>query len=487
MHRMGAVSAQAANLLDAPGVVGVRNPESPAPVASIVWALLILALFAAVGRFRFAGRETSLPVLWVLLDDARWMRSMRVLRTALPLVSMLLAVVAAASTGFEAVPPGVFLILVLALIGIADPFSGFVAMATSVLVSAGFGGFASLDDFRFAVVLGATYWVPGLASSALVHSGVVGGRWGAAVVRALSAGAVFLALATASTGFIDVVTVLDASIPALAVLVAVAAGVRGIAEILEDESLPSPSTVGAAPLGIAVVATIVLSTRTISVWSLAALLLVGVVVAVRLGGSVIADRARLITGMGAVLVAVLIASGVIGVVDDIRRVDNYVARHQEIMTVNLGAAVGTTPVTVNATPDEFELRAITDYELVALSRELGLSITTSARDSAGGTLRVEDGVLNVVRGGRVSFVAVGLERSGIFDVWIRSTPRNLGSDVANNMGVIDATVTIPSDIELGRHTLELRLGMRNGGIAMIELAIEVGEGTTAASLLDPLF
>jgi hypothetical protein len=489
MHRMGAVSEQAANLLDAPGVVGVRNPESSESTAAIVWALLVLALFAAVGRFRFAGVGKSIPVLWVLLDDARWVRSMRGLRTALPLFAMALAVMASVSTEFATVPPSLILILILAIIGIADPFSGFVAMVTSVALTAAFGGFASFDDFRFAVVLGAAYWAPGLASSALARGGVVGGRWGAAIVRALGAGATFLALAETSSAHIDVVTTFDDSIAVLVLLVAVAAFVRGISESLDDEALalPVPAHVGAAPIALACVAMLVLSERTISVWSLFALALLGVVVAARVSGLQWTNQARAITGIGAALVATAIAAGVISLVGDSRRFEDYVARHETIMNVNFGEVVGTTPVTVNATPEEFELREITDYELVALSRDFGLSVTTSSRDATGGTLRVENGVLNVVRGGRVSFVAVGLEREGIFDVWMRSAPRNLASDRADRMGVIDATVSIPSDIELGRHTLELHLGMRNGGVAVIELAIDVTDGPAAAQLLNPLF
>jgi hypothetical protein len=489
MHRNGAVSKRAADLLGAPGVVGVRNPESSVPTAAVVWALLILALFIAVGRFRFSGMHASLPVMWILLDDARWVRSMRGVRFGLPLVASVLALMASASAGFEAVPPSSMFLLLLALIGIADPFSGFIAMLVSVSVSAASGGLTSFDDFRFAVLLGCVYWVPGLASSALVRGGVVGGRFVAAVVRAIGAGAMFLAMAYAASGHIDVISSTENTFTALVVIIGVAAFVHGMLEKSDEveQATPAPVLVGAAPMGIAVASMLVLSARTLSVWSLLALLLLGVVVAVRMSGEYPHQRSRFATVAAASIAAVAITAGVMSMFGENRRVEDYVARHHSIMNVNLGAVVGTTPVTVNANPGEFELREITGYELAVVSVDHGVSITTSSADVSGNALAVENGVLNIVRGGRVSFIAVGLEREGTFEAWMRSTPRNLGSGVANTMGVVDATYAIPVDLEIGSHTLELRLGMRNGGVASVTLAIQVVDGPLIASPLKPLF
>ena len=87
---------------------------------------------------------------------------------------------------------------------------------------------------------------------------------------------------------------------------------------------------------------------------------------------------------------------------------------------------------------------------------------------------------SVSAGGALTLSAVGFDANETVDITLRSTPISLGFATAGADGAVEATVTIPADIEPGQHRIEL-VGRTSGTTVSVDVevvAVAAPLGTT---------
>lgn len=104
----------------------------------------------------------------------------------------------------------------------------------------------------------------------------------------------------------------------------------------------------------------------------------------------------------------------------------------------------------------------------------GIRVAISGLDASDNPLEVgSDGTIIVDRANSIRVVASGLQPDSQYGVIMFSDPVQLGKGRTSITGEVLATVKLPSDVDAGRHTLQLNAVDKDDNLVSISTPIEV--------------
>jgi hypothetical protein len=105
-----------------------------------------------------------------------------------------------------------------------------------------------------------------------------------------------------------------------------------------------------------------------------------------------------------------------------------------------------------------------------------VSATLSGTDSSGKTLPLDtDGTVHLAAGDVIKVSVGGFEPKSIVEVWLFSTPTQLGSAVVATDGTMSGTYKLPFGIKSGSHRVVVTAKLPNGKSTTFTLGILVGK------------
>jgi hypothetical protein len=112
-----------------------------------------------------------------------------------------------------------------------------------------------------------------------------------------------------------------------------------------------------------------------------------------------------------------------------------------------------------------------------------VNATLSGADSAGKTLPLDtDGTVHLSAGDLVKVSVGGFEPKSVVEVWLFSTPTQLGSAVVGADGTMSGTYKLPFGIKSGSHRVVVTAKLPNGKSTTFTLGILVGKISTTSTL-----
>ena len=112
-----------------------------------------------------------------------------------------------------------------------------------------------------------------------------------------------------------------------------------------------------------------------------------------------------------------------------------------------------------------------------------LSATLSGLDKAGKTSPLDsDGNIHLNAGDEVKISVGGFKPGSVVEVWLFSTPTQLGTAVVGADGTVSGTYRLPAGTKSGTHRIVVTARMANGKPTTFTLGILVGEISTTSTL-----
>ena len=112
-----------------------------------------------------------------------------------------------------------------------------------------------------------------------------------------------------------------------------------------------------------------------------------------------------------------------------------------------------------------------------------VSATLSGADSAGNILPLDtDGTVHLSAGDVIKVSVGGFEPESVVEVWLFSTPTQLGSAVVGADGTMSGTYKLPFGIKSGSHRVVVTAKLPNGKSTTFTLGILVGKISTTSTL-----
>ena len=112
-----------------------------------------------------------------------------------------------------------------------------------------------------------------------------------------------------------------------------------------------------------------------------------------------------------------------------------------------------------------------------------LSATLSGLDKAGKRSPLDsDGNIRLAAGDEIKISVGGFKPGSIVEVWLFSTPTQLGSAVVGTDGTVSGTYKLPSGTKSGTHRVVVTAKLANGKPATFTLGILVGDISTTSTL-----
>ena len=112
-----------------------------------------------------------------------------------------------------------------------------------------------------------------------------------------------------------------------------------------------------------------------------------------------------------------------------------------------------------------------------------VNATLSGADSAGKTLPLDtDGTVHLSAGDVIKVSVGGFEPESLVEVWLFSTPTQLGSAVVGADGTMSGTYKLPFGIKSGSHRVVVTAKLPNGKSTTFTLGILVGKISTTSTL-----
>ena len=112
-----------------------------------------------------------------------------------------------------------------------------------------------------------------------------------------------------------------------------------------------------------------------------------------------------------------------------------------------------------------------------------VSATLSGTDSAGKTLPLDtDGTVHLAAGDVIKVSVGGFEPKSIVEVWLFSTPTQLGSAVVEADGTMNGTYKLPFGVKSGSHRVVVTAKLPNGKSTTFTLGILVGKINKTSTL-----
>lgn len=272
------------------GISSLR-PFGTGQASGWIALLMLLMLIAAYTGDAplIASRRRAPHAVSALIDDSLWVRTLGNRRYALSAAAVVLVISSLAGSDFLPIYPTALGFVALTVIGAVDPLAGFAAFAAT-LVGAVLGGAAqNSDEWRVALVVAATYVAAPMLASAVVRRF----RRVSAMPVALMVGVVVYYVATFTmTRVAGALLQAELSIEASTLVLVTPAAIALVSRWILDQRYEHMHrrelalrrmtiTLGLAPLGLALLAFVVLSNVLIDDESLLALLLLGLIVGLR--------------------------------------------------------------------------------------------------------------------------------------------------------------------------------------------------------------
>jgi hypothetical protein len=138
--------------------------------------------------------------------------------------------------------------------------------------------------------------------------------------------------------------------------------------------------------------------------------------------------------------------------------------------------LGDIEVDVDGFPQTFTLSASDQHEILVSSDSFELSLNVVALDSD--SKRIPLNLLNslqLIRGDRIELVALGLAPNTLVEAWLYSNPIQLGDAESDGAGKITTPFEIPTELEIGRHVLQVRAINAAGESVHISIDVLVGD------------
>ena len=288
--RSGRISIDDVDRSFVTGISSLR-PFGTGQASGWIALLMLLMLIAAYTGDAplIASRRRAPHAVSALIDDSLWVCTLGNRRYALSAAAVALAISSLAGSHFLPIYPTALGFVALTVIGAVDPLAGFAAFAAT-LVGAALGGAAqNSDEWRAALVVAATYVAAPMVASAVARRFR---RVSAEAVATLIGVVVYCIVGFALTRVVGALLRAELAIERTTLwLLAPAAVTLAIRWYLDQRFEQEHRrelalrrvriTVGLAPLGLALLAFVVLSNVLIDDESLLALLLLGLIVGLR--------------------------------------------------------------------------------------------------------------------------------------------------------------------------------------------------------------
>jgi hypothetical protein len=112
-----------------------------------------------------------------------------------------------------------------------------------------------------------------------------------------------------------------------------------------------------------------------------------------------------------------------------------------------------------------------------------VSATLSGADSAGKTLPLDtDGTVHLSAGDVIKVSVGGFKPGSLVEVWLFSTPTQLGTAVVGADGTVSGTYRLPAGTKSGTHRVVVTARLANGKSTSFTLGILVGDISTTSTL-----
>jgi hypothetical protein len=112
-----------------------------------------------------------------------------------------------------------------------------------------------------------------------------------------------------------------------------------------------------------------------------------------------------------------------------------------------------------------------------------VSATLSGTDSAGKTLPLDtDGTVHLSAGDLIKVSVGGFEPKSIVEVWLFSTPTQLGSAVVATDGTMSGTYKLPFGVKSGSHRVVVTAKLPNGKATTFTLGVLIGNINKTSTL-----
>ena len=112
-----------------------------------------------------------------------------------------------------------------------------------------------------------------------------------------------------------------------------------------------------------------------------------------------------------------------------------------------------------------------------------LSATLSGLDKSGKRSPLDrDGNIHLAAGDEIKISVGGFKPGSIVEVWLFSTPTQLGSAVVGTDGTVSGTYKLPSGTKSGTHRVVVTAKLANGKLTTFTLGILVGDISTTSTL-----
>jgi len=477
MNRAGELDEAATALLAAPTTVRAVSMSSDHSSLVVVWLILLVMLFVAVGRVgQVRYRRRTPDAVSVLIDDAEWAHRLGSARWLVPIVGFVLGAWASSSTQATPVTPSALLMLVMLVVSILDPLAAVTAsfaFVTGVVVG---GGIESTDGLRALVVVAAMWVLPGILGSTVSRITTTRVVLIPAAVRAAVSTSMFVALVEVLPVYTRVETTTNEFVTEFAWVVAIVSMVRALldsvasGDVLDERRFPRRSAWGALA-GLTVVAFMTLTHRTVSTSTVVGFVALGFVMALRWAIHHRDRWASYATGALASLVAVAIGLSAISwspsmTLSETADGDAELVSEGDVPLENV-------TVYVDSYPEEFRAVVTADHRIVVGHDDFGVEMTVASRLETGELVPVRGGRPQLVVGESVALIGTGLAARSPIETWIYSVPRQLGVKETTPQGRVDAEFEVPADQAPGPHDLRIRVVLSNGRSALISIPVDV--------------
>ena len=112
-----------------------------------------------------------------------------------------------------------------------------------------------------------------------------------------------------------------------------------------------------------------------------------------------------------------------------------------------------------------------------------VSATLSGSDSTGKTLPLDsDGTVHLSAGDVIKVSVGGFEPDSVVEVWLFSTPTQLGSAAVGADGTMSGSFKLPAGTKSGTHRVVVTAKLPNGKPTTFTLGILVGDISTTSTL-----
>ena len=290
MNEAGKVSLSVANRVLLPGFKAISVIDEGRATALATLLLLVMSLVVFFGGTPLVRRRKFTPdFLSGIFDEAPSLGRLSAWRGAAPGAGFAFGLMSILMVNLDPIPGSVFLAAVLVVLGVIDPVAGLATATTTTVAVALGGGFGSLSDLRALIVLVAMYVLPAAAGSAVTNSFTSSRRRTVApLVGGVTVFVLLMLLSRVHRTLVGVQLAYEAWMPIIAVIAGTGFAirrtwdeeVRGAFLRAQGFGRMKP-TIGIAPIGVMLAASVMLSRQFVGVPSLVMILTFGIVVALR--------------------------------------------------------------------------------------------------------------------------------------------------------------------------------------------------------------